>query len=402
MQHIFLETYQAVLCYSRRNKDLMRRFRQALTEAGIQSWVGDYLKVESDYWISSSQQAIENAHGLVVLLTPDAKHAPQIPHAVQHARRHRVPIYAVLADGDLASSVPPCLGGETIIDLRNQVVFNQSLAVPELVDPLLNPPPVVNPRLIPFNPWHQLRLLMWMFWYPARVIEAQERGEPAAVRQTAGWLAASLLFLVLLIQNIAGTLREFDWSRLASMAFLGIGWAYTARQSRDPRWWVRYRWAIVASLGFMLVGLPTLLGLVLDNLSDSASLSLRGWSLTLVMPVVGGLSLGIAEAFQARGILTLLNAVLNAGITALASVSLAAPPLVESAGSGIGVIAVLTLLGVTVGAVAVVVVYAVTFLVANDLVQALYTRHSVSRLGRVVPYVLALCYGWLIVANLLA
>jgi hypothetical protein len=76
----------------------------------------------------------------------------------------------------------------------------------------------------------------------------------------------------------------------------------------------------------------------------------------------------------------------------LGAVWVAASSVVSSIGTGIVAIGILTLLGIAVGSIAIIVVYGLAFLLANDLVRALYTRGTTSRPAQSIPVIVGLSY----------
>lgn len=400
MQHVFLEDYQAVVCYSPRDRGLMQRLSADLKQAGVRVWTGDHLKFESDYWLSSIEQALAQAKGLLVLMTPEAAHSPEVRLTIQLAKRQQLAIYPILMRGSDETSIPDGLRDHALIDLRNQVAFQHHLAVEEITAPLLNLPKTEGFTLKFWNPLHQWLLLMWMCWSPRRVVDYQEAHGAEPVRQTAKWLA---LWLVLLVQVIWFIEDEFQQLRLGSMGrvFFWLFWGcfIALLTQQEPQFWANYRESAKLGVGLLFVVLPGVLALLLDGYPNLPSLRPGRFASVICMVLLSAIALGIAETFQVRSNLVVVLVAANPLFVSAAAARLVAPPIMDGIGLHIGSIGVLSLFGIAVGMITILVLYGLTFLLANDLMKALYTRRAASHWGRAVPVVVGLSYIVLVISG---
>lgn len=397
MQHVFLQQHQVVLAYHRRDTPLMRRMLADLRCHGIQAWVGDYLKPETDYWTGSFQQAIRQSQAVILLLTPRAKYAPEIRLAIQTARRLGVNLYAVLLQGTPEDALPE--GINDYWDVRNAVSFNRSLAIPELVNALARQPSPKPLHLRPWNPYHQTRLLLATFWKPRRIVQYQEQVGTPLTRQTAGWLAASLVFLIVLFQ-IIDDLTSGRWWRflLGGAAWVGW-WAVFGWDSGKGSTGLNYHLSAILTLVVLLFGLPLLM-LLWNDLRAIPPTRVSLWFLTVAFLTIGSIALSLVETFQTRMRLVPVVTVLSAMTMAVSTVATLAAPIAKGVASRAGTISLLTLVGATVGGMTIAVLYGLTFWITNDLVKAIYSRGTPSRLGQAMPLVLVLVYGLLVIANI--
>lgn len=397
MQHVFLQQHQVVLAYHRRDRRLMQRVKHDLQSRDISVWAGDYLKPETDYWAGSVQQAIRQSQAVVLLLTPRAKYAPEISLAVKTARRTGVALYALLLQGTPEDAVPDEV--TDYWDARNEVTFNRSLAIAPLIEALTQRPAPKPMHLSPWNPLHQTRLFLATFWKPRRIVQYQEQVGTLLTRQTAGWLAASLVFVIILFQMV-NDLGSGRWWRLLLGGVAWLGWWVTFGWERG-QWGLRLNYLISAILALVvvLVGLPVLM-LLWPNLRDIPPPRPSLWLFTLAMLTIGSIALSLVETFQTRMRLVPVVTILSAVMMAFSTVVTLAAPIAQGVASRIGTISLLTLLGATIGGMTIAVLYGLTFWIANDLVKAIYSRGTPSRLGRAMPVVVAVAYGLLVIAQL--
>ncbi len=400
MQHVFLNDYQVVLCYSRRDERLMQRLRDDLQAADIQAWTGDYLKPESNYWTSSLLQAIEQADSVVILLTPNAKYAPPVRQAVDTARRLGVPINLLLAKGDVETSLPDDLQNVPWLDIRNQVQFFQNLAIPELLRALHRPPATEDKHRAPWNPLHQLRLLVWLFRQPQRVTDYQQELGTRQMRKVASWLSTSLVLVAAWITALGNLIYDGNWVNMLVLTVALILWIYIAVRTEMRGAALNYVFSFVLAVGVTAFVLP-IYGIALESLDDWPRVQLDGWLYALSMPVVGGIALGIGETLQSKRILVPLVTPVSALALGICATSLMAPYIVDSGASEAGAIAVLTLLGTTVAILAITILYVIAFLTADYLIKSVFVRGVSSRWGRQTPLMLLGIYVSLLIIGLL-
>src|SRR5690242_5799893 len=99
MKHIFLS-------YSRTDADMMKRIRDTLREEGLPVWTDESLTPGTPSWQSAIEEALENAGGVVVLLSPDARKSQWVANELSFASAQGVAIFPVLVRGDEKDSVP--------------------------------------------------------------------------------------------------------------------------------------------------------------------------------------------------------------------------------------------------------------------------------------------------------
>lgn len=401
MQHIFLETYQAVLVYSRRDKRLMERVAQDMKAAGVTLWTGSHLKVESDYWQSSVEQALSEVEGVIVLLTPNARFSPEVRVMLQLAQRQELPIYPLWLQGEMGEVMPDELKGVKVFDVRNQAAFFQNLAPQEVVESILNPPQLTEWRMEAWNPLHQLRLLLWTCWQPRKVVDYQETYGAEDVRRTAKWLATWLVFGALLLGFIQS---EFHQLRLGSVLRIGVGLFFgvylAVAIQQERRFWLNYRHSAWVAVGVLVFILPILLWIIVDYYPLFLTVRPAQWILAICVVIISGIALGIGETFQARGNLVVVVVIMNILTAAMSAVWVAAGAVIGGVGTGIGAVGLLALLGISAGIVALLILYAFGFLLANELVKALYIRNKASRWGRFLPVFIGLNYMTILISGL--
>jgi serine/threonine protein kinase len=111
-RHIFIS-------YSRVDAELMRRVRESCTSAGFNVWTDDSLTPGTPSWKDKIENAIENAGGIIVILSPDAKQSEWVKRELDYGMVCGIPIFPVLARGDERNSVPFLLISAQRVDIRN-------------------------------------------------------------------------------------------------------------------------------------------------------------------------------------------------------------------------------------------------------------------------------------------
>lgn len=129
LPHVFLS-------YCREDFDIMHRVRDDLWEAGMRVWTDEELQPGTPSWKIAIERAIEEAGGLVVILTPDAKGSAWVREELDYARVQSVQIFPVLARGDERKSVPFGFSGAQWVDLRSEAACESAMS--ELIRALRN------------------------------------------------------------------------------------------------------------------------------------------------------------------------------------------------------------------------------------------------------------------------
>lgn len=394
MQHIFLENHQSVLAYSPKDKRLTRRLVADLKSEGIIAWTGDYLKTSGDYWLSSMQQALDQANCLLVLLTPDAMQTYSVEQAVAYAREQSIPIFLLLAKGDALTIQFGKFGSASLIDLRPQVQNKEHLVSPELMTAVNQPRPDPPRRYLYWNPLDQFRLFFAMFWHPERVQREQQDRQLTNLKRTGGWLAITMFFLILLCSAIGDMVTEPSLRSFSRIVFISIPGIWIGQFFESITSWDYVLNAILGGVAMILLLLATLL---LIDLEQVRLPRLTSITFFITFPLLGGIAGGIAEAFQTHRLIIFFFTLISAFIWGAVAISLAVSTVVSAVGSGAWGIFILFLLGSTVGILAIVIVYLLLFLVADSLIRTLYLNKR-SHVSRAVPSVAIGCYVLLLFA----
>lgn len=402
MQHTFLTDFDLVIAYSRRDYKFMAQLRDDLRAVGLQAWTGDYLKPESDYWLSSVEQALAVAQKLVVIITPRSMLSRSVRSAVRYAILHDIPIHPVVVMGDPAVVMPPNLLGHPHLDLRDTLAAHGSLAHPDLLAMLhadtLRQPPTLAAR----NPFHQWRLLKWLLKTPQRITEFQKQAGMLPLKRTANWLSVMLVFVLFGLDVVMDWFR--DPTALLILPFgllVGLGFQTAVRESAGQRW-ASYRWSAIGAVGTISLSLPLTLWLQPGQIAALGHPPLADWLFLLGSVLVSGLALGITETFQVRSILVPVVTMLNMAVVAASTIATLAAELAHNINNEIGTIFALTLISASLGALVIAVQYACSFFIANDFVRAIYTHARPSRLGKLIFTLLPTPYVLIIVLAVLA
>lgn len=398
MQHTFLESFAAVLAYSRRDTALARQLQRDLQAEGVATWTGDYLKPESDYWLSSMQQAIDRAGLLILILTPRALSARGVRDAVRHALLHDIEIIPLLLGGDFESSQPPNIQHLSAIDLRGLYQRGESLAHADVLAAFRQHDEKTR-AFNPIDPRAQARLLYWVLRAPTSISDYQKRVGLRSLNRTAAWLAAGLVGAFFLVALLLNLLTDYRPPLLVGGLFLVALYIIIGRSQHLSIPIVSYRWsAIVAVLG-SVVAVPLLLSLQPGDLRGLPPPGADDWLLPLLLVLLGSIALAITETFEVRTLLLPFLSFVSAAAMALAMAQSLAASLARSISNEAGTLGALTLIGSTISALTITALYSLSFFVANDFIDAIYTRGTVSRVGRSVTALLPMTYAALIVAE---
>lgn len=125
MKHIFLS-------YSRTDSDMMKRLRDTLSDEGLPIWTDESLTPGTPSWQSAIEEALENAGGVVVLLSPDARKSQWVANELSFASAQGVSIFPVLVRGEEKDSVPLQLANTQRVDLRQRFLVGMQALVDAL------------------------------------------------------------------------------------------------------------------------------------------------------------------------------------------------------------------------------------------------------------------------------
>ncbi len=401
MQHTFLTEFDIVIAYSGRDKKLMTRLRDDLTAQGLVVWTGDYLKPESDYWQSSVEQALAVARRLVVIITPRSLLSRSVRAAVRYAILSDLPIYPLVLVGDPELVLPANLRPYQFIDGREANQARASLALPDLLAAIHHDQAQKPPTLAARNPLHQWRLLRWLLEAPHRITEFQKQAGILPLKRTANWLSVMLVFALFGLDVLITGLRHPSAAMALTLGLLmGLGFQTAARESAGLRW-ASYRWSGIGAVATISLSLPFVLWIQPANLAALGHPALADWLFLAGSLLVGGLALAITETFQVRSILVPVVTMLNMAAATASTIATLATDLAHSIDNDWGTILALTLLSASVGAMAISVLYACSFFIANDFVRAIYTQAHPSRLRKLILTLLPTPYVLVVVMALL-
>jgi hypothetical protein len=141
--------HDVFLSYSRKDKETMQRLRDGLREAGVKVWTDDNLKVGTPAWESAIQEAIETAHFIVVLLSPDSKKSKWVGREIAYAENFKITVLPVLISEKEKESIPIRLVDYQYASL---VGANLEQFVKELADVIIPPASAQPPAPPPVQP----------------------------------------------------------------------------------------------------------------------------------------------------------------------------------------------------------------------------------------------------------
>lgn len=125
MKHIFLS-------YSRKDTEVMVRVRDTLRAEGFVVWTDEELTPGTPQWHKAIEQAISDATGIVVLLSPDSKASQWVANEIAYAYTNDVAIFPILVRGEEREAVPIQLISVQRVDIRTRFLAQMQ----ELVDTL--------------------------------------------------------------------------------------------------------------------------------------------------------------------------------------------------------------------------------------------------------------------------
>jgi len=118
---------QIFLSYSRVDIKMMVQVRQELEKKGLPVWTDEGLEPGTDSWKTEIEEAIQHSHGLVVLLSPDAKQSIWVEREIDFARVQELKIYALLGKGKPQDAIPIELINSQWVDIRVKTEIENQL-----------------------------------------------------------------------------------------------------------------------------------------------------------------------------------------------------------------------------------------------------------------------------------
>lgn len=242
--------YHAFLSYSHRDVEIMRRVHADLMAVGLNIWTDESLVPGTLSWKNAIEEAIQNSLTLVVLLSPDSKHSDWVEKEIEYASACHVKILPILIRGDdEISAIPFELINVQRIDMRHDFETGMQQLIKTIQDegeltqfsPVLPHSPAPNAtipdELIPISFYDHVRLFIWLFWMPHKLVAYRQRYGDESLRRTTAWVVGDLAWIAFLapaIGIILGTVHVATDAPLAStgmQALSGVffigGWFIT-------------------------------------------------------------------------------------------------------------------------------------------------------------------------------
>ncbi|MEL6527293.1 MAG: toll/interleukin-1 receptor domain-containing protein [Chloroflexota bacterium] len=205
--------FHAFLSYSHKDRDIMRRVRHDLGAMGLNIWSDENLVPGTASWKDAIEEAIQQSLTLVVLLSPDAKKSEWIEREIEYARACDVKVIPVLARGSHdISTIPFELINVQRIDLRAdytaglrqlaETIQSEGTLDAQPSNPVVHGSGNVIERLNPNSFYDHVRLFVWIFWQPQKLIVYQERYDDDSLRQTTAWVVGNLVWVSMLAPAI--------------------------------------------------------------------------------------------------------------------------------------------------------------------------------------------------------
>ncbi|MEL6405237.1 MAG: toll/interleukin-1 receptor domain-containing protein [Chloroflexota bacterium] len=205
--------FHAFLSYSHKDRDIMRRVRHDLGAMGLNIWSDENLVPGTASWKDAIEEAIQQSLTLVVLLSPDAKRSEWIEREIEYARACDVKVIPVLARGSHdISTIPFELINVQRIDLRAdytaglrqlaETIQSEGTLDAQPSNPVVHGSGNVIERLNPNSFYDHVRLFVWIFWQPQKLIVYQERYDDDSLRQTTAWVVGNLVWVAMLAPAI--------------------------------------------------------------------------------------------------------------------------------------------------------------------------------------------------------
>lgn len=120
--------HDVFLSYGREDAALMQQVEKTLREAGFTIWTDRGITPGSPSWKAAIEQAILDAHCIVVLFSPDSIESRWVRAELDYADAQSKPIYPLLIRGDAANAVPFGFTTYQWIDIRDPAQLASGLA----------------------------------------------------------------------------------------------------------------------------------------------------------------------------------------------------------------------------------------------------------------------------------
>jgi tetratricopeptide (TPR) repeat protein len=120
------------LSYSRADIEVMVQVRGKLEGAGLSVWTDEDLEPGTINWQSEVERVIKEALAMVIILSPEANGSEWLSRELTFSSMVGIPIYPLLARGEVKESVPLQLVTYQIVDIRGDVVQGINQLVKEL------------------------------------------------------------------------------------------------------------------------------------------------------------------------------------------------------------------------------------------------------------------------------
>lgn len=120
------------LSYSRTDIEVMLQVRTKLEGAGLSVWTDEDLEPGTINWQSEVERIIKEVVAMVIILSPEARNSEWLSRELTFSSMVGIPIYPLLARGDMKESIPLQLVTYQIVDIREDVHQGINLLVKEL------------------------------------------------------------------------------------------------------------------------------------------------------------------------------------------------------------------------------------------------------------------------------
>jgi tetratricopeptide (TPR) repeat protein len=122
------------LSYCQADIEVMLQVRGRLEGAGLSVWTDEDLEPGTINWQSEVERAIKEVLAMVIILSPEANSSEWLSHELTFSSMVGIPIYPLLARGEVKESVPLQLVTYQIVDIRGDVAQGINQLVKELRD----------------------------------------------------------------------------------------------------------------------------------------------------------------------------------------------------------------------------------------------------------------------------
>ncbi len=113
---------------------MMQRVKLILNAQGLTCWTDEGIKPGTPLWQDAIEQAIEECHCVVVLLSPHAKRSIWVKRELNYALAQQKPILALLVAGHDSNAVPLVLIGSQYVDVRTDFDAGIARLLPEVAE----------------------------------------------------------------------------------------------------------------------------------------------------------------------------------------------------------------------------------------------------------------------------